>query len=114
MLLFITKLKKKNCDEKQHVLKVPNDPTKPHVNCRYKRVLKNRTQGYPDVKRVRMDTSTPVQSHRAQPPIIDEDASLSPVTLSDQDISGGTSVEQDINPTKVSGEIKVLEITPAN
>ena len=59
-----------------------------------------------------METSTPVQSYRAQPPIIDEDASLSPVALSGQDTSGGSSVEQDTNPTKVSGGVKVLEITP--
>ena len=68
-----------------------------------------------DLLTERMETSTPVQSYHDQHSIIDEDTSLSPVTLSGQDTSSGTSVEQDTNqsPTRISGDIKVLEIIPA-
>ena len=69
----------------------------------------------PDSKRTRMETSTQVQSYRHQCPIIDENASLSPVTLSGQDTTSGTLNKRDTSksPTKILGGVMVLEITPA-
>ena len=61
-----------------------------------------------------METSTPVQLYNHQHPIIDEDASMSPVTLSGQDTRGGTPDDKYTNQSrvKISGDVMVLEITP--
>ena len=103
------------CDVMQKVIKINNTSTNSDANYRHKRAIQAKAQDLPDSKRTRMESSTQVQSYRHQCPIIDENASLSPVTLSGQDTTSGTLNKRDTSksPTKILGGVMVLEITPA-